>query len=162
MLDTVLISGEDVSCSVVFGTLVDVFVFSVKWSELLMTSAIGCPQWSSVYEYHNVECAFTSPGRTECGMFVVCCMQCFMSCVCCFVVRGCAVWRRYIDVCYCDMFSVVHVYLNHLKFCIVCINGRRYLSCGECYVVSDECDEPTSTRHSLQAVELSQQSQTAV
>ena len=23
-------------------------------------------------------------------------------------------------------------------------NGRRYVCCGECYVVSDECDEPTS------------------
>ena len=40
----------------------------------------------------------------------------------CFVVRGCGVSRRYIDVCYCDMFSVVKVYLNHLKFCVVCIN----------------------------------------
>ena len=45
-------------------------------------------------------------------------------CVCCFVVRGCAVSRKYnIDVCYCDMFSVVNVYLDHLKFCVVCING---------------------------------------
>ena len=35
-----VISGEDVCCSVVFGTLVGVFVFSVMWSELLMTSAI--------------------------------------------------------------------------------------------------------------------------
>ena len=65
-------------------------------------------------------------------------------CVCCFVVCRCAVSRRYIDVCYCDMFSVVNVYLDHLKFCVVCINGRRYVCCGECYVVSDECDEPTS------------------
>ena len=40
MLDTVVISGDDVSCSVVFGTLVGVSVFSVMWSELLMTSAI--------------------------------------------------------------------------------------------------------------------------
>ena len=29
---------------------------------------------------------------------------------CCFVVRGCGVSRRYIDVCYCDMFRVVNVY----------------------------------------------------
>ena len=43
MLDTVVISGKDVCCSVVFGTLVGAFVFSVMWSELLMTSAIGCP-----------------------------------------------------------------------------------------------------------------------
>ena len=79
MLDTVLISGEDVCCSMVFVTLVGVFVFSVMGSELLMTSDISCPLWSSVYECHNVECPFTSPLRTECGMFVMCCMQCCMS-----------------------------------------------------------------------------------
>ena len=50
MLDTVVMSGDDVCCSEVFGTLVGVFVFSVMWSELLMTSAISCPLWSSVYE----------------------------------------------------------------------------------------------------------------
>ena len=33
--------GDDVCCSVVFGTLVGVFVFSVMWSELLMISAIS-------------------------------------------------------------------------------------------------------------------------
>ena len=38
MLDAVVISGDDVCCSVVFGTLVG--VFSVMWSELLMTFAI--------------------------------------------------------------------------------------------------------------------------
>ena len=59
-------------------------------------------------------------------------------------MRGCGVSRRYIDVCNCDMFSVVNVYLDHLKFCVVCINGRRYVCCGECYFVSNECDEPTS------------------
>ena len=48
-------------------------------------------------------------------------------CVCFFIVRGCAVSRRYIDVCYCDMLCVVTVYLDHLKFCVVCINGRRYV-----------------------------------
>ena len=41
MLDTVVMSGDDVCCSVMFGTLVGVFVFSVMWSELLMTSAIS-------------------------------------------------------------------------------------------------------------------------
>ena len=66
-------------------------------------------------------------------------------CVSCFVVRGCAVSRRYIDVCYYVMFSIVNVYLDHFKFCGVCIHGRRYVCCGECYVVSDECDEPTSS-----------------
>ena len=69
-LYTVLISGEDVGCSVVFGTLVAVFVFSVIWSELLMTSAISCllTLWSSVYECQRVGCEFTFPMRTECGM----------------------------------------------------------------------------------------------
>ena len=61
MLDTVVMSGDDVCCSVVFGTLIGVFVFSVMWSEFLMTSAI------------------TSPVRTECGMFVMYCIQCCMS-----------------------------------------------------------------------------------
>ena len=32
-----------------------------------MTSAISCPLWSSVYECQRVECAFTSPVKTECG-----------------------------------------------------------------------------------------------
>ena len=44
-----------------------------------------------------------------------------------FVVRGCAILRRYLNVCNCDMFSVVNMYLDHLKFCVVCINGRRYV-----------------------------------
>ena len=57
-----------VECYVVFGPLVGVLMFSVMWSELLMTSAISCPLWSSVYECHKVECAFTSPMR----MSVVC------------------------------------------------------------------------------------------
>ena len=72
-------SGDDVCCSVVFGTLVRVVVLSVMWSELLMTSAISCPMWSSVYECQRVECAFTSPVWTDCGMIVMYCLQCCMS-----------------------------------------------------------------------------------
>ena len=64
--------------------------------------------------------------------------------VSCFVVRGCGVSRRYIDVCCCDKFSVVNVYLDHLKFCVVCINSRRYVCCSECDGVSNEYNEPTS------------------
>ena len=79
MLDTVVISGEDVCCSVWCLTLWFVSVFSVMWSELLMTSAISCPLWLSVYEYQRVECAFTSPVSTECDMFVMCNVQCCMS-----------------------------------------------------------------------------------
>ena len=65
-----VIYDDDVCCSVVFGTLVGVFVFSVMWSELLMTSAISSP----LYDCQRVECAFTSPVRTERGMFVMYCM----------------------------------------------------------------------------------------
>ena len=63
--------------------------------------------------------------------------------VSCFVVRGCAVSRRYIHICNCDMLSVVNVYLDHLKFCVVCINGRTYVCCSECNIVSNECNEAT-------------------
>ena len=143
MLDTVVMSGDDVCCSVVFGTLVGVFVFSVMWSELLMTSAISCPLWSSVYECQRVECAFTSPVRTVWYVRDVLYAVLYVR-VSCFVVRGCDVSRRYIDVCNCDMFSVVNVYLDHLKFYVVCINSRRYVCCSECDVVSNECNEPTS------------------
>ena len=59
-------------------------------------------------------------------------------------MRGCAVSRRHINVCNCDMFNVVNVYLDHLKFCVVCINGRRYVCRSECNV-SNECNEPTSS-----------------
>ena len=38
---------------------------------------------------------------------------------------------RRIYVCNCDMFSVVNVYHDHLKSCVVCINGRWYVCCGE-------------------------------
>ena len=61
-----------------------------------------------------------------------------------FVVRGCAVFRRYINVSNCDMFSVVNVYHDHLKLCVVCIDGRRYVCCSECNVVPNDCNEPTS------------------
>ena len=40
--------------------------------------------------------------------------------------------------------GVVYVYFEHLKFCVVCIYGRRYVCCSECNVVSYECNEPTS------------------
>ena len=58
VLDTVVISGDYVCCNVVFGTLIWVFVFSGMWSELLMTSAIICPQCTSAREWS----AFTGLG----------------------------------------------------------------------------------------------------
>ena len=77
MTDTVVISGEYVCCSVVFGTLV--CVFSIMWSNLRLTSAINYPMWSSVYESQRVKYAFTSTVKTEFGMFEMYCMQCCMS-----------------------------------------------------------------------------------
>ena len=53
-------------------------------------------------------------------------------CVSCFVVRGCAASRRYKYVCNFDVISVVNVYLDHLKFCVVCICGRSYVCYSEC------------------------------
>ena len=44
----------------------------------------------------------------------------------------------------CLVVLIVNMYLDHLKFYVVCINGRRYVWCSECYVVSNESDEPTS------------------
>ena len=38
---------------------------------MVRVTAISCPLWSSVYECQRVECAFTSPMRTECGMLVM-------------------------------------------------------------------------------------------
>ena len=85
-----------------------------------------------MYDCHTVECAFTSPVRTECGMFVMCCLEEVYRCL--------------------QMFSVVNVYFVQLKFCVVCINnGRRYVCCGECYVVSNECDAPTTCLVQLSA-----------
>ena len=31
-----------------------------------------------------------------------------------------------------------------LKFCVVCIDGRRYVCCSVCNVVSNACNEPSS------------------
>ena len=64
VLDTAVISSDDVCCNVVFGTIVGMFVFSVMWSKLLIISAIRCYLWSSEYECQRVEYAFTSPVRS--------------------------------------------------------------------------------------------------
>ena len=50
----------------------------------------------------------------------------------------------YINVCNSDVFSVVNMYRDHLKFYAVCINGQRYVCCGEYYVVSNEYHDHTS------------------
>ena len=75
-----------------------------------------------------MQCVSTSSARTECGMSMMCCMSLL------------AVLRRNTDVCKCDVFSVVNVYLD-LE--VVCIYGRMYVCCNECNVLSNECDDPT-------------------
>ena len=69
------------------------------------------------------------------GLYAVLCV-----CVDCFVMRGCVVSRRYINVC---NRGVVNMYLDYLKFCVMCINGRRQVCCCECYFISTLRDEPT-------------------
>ena len=48
-----------------------------------------------------------------------------------FVVRGCSVWRRYINVCNCVMFSVVNVYLDHHSVEQPC---SRLYGCGDKWI----------------------------
>ena len=49
--------------------------------------------------------------------------------VSCFVVRGCAFSRRYINVCNCDMFGVVNVYIDHLCYllCVLMVEGMSVI-----------------------------------
>ena len=59
-----------------------------------------------------------------------------------------AVSMRYINVCNCDMFRVVNVYLDHLKFCVVCLECRSYVCCSE-YIFSNKGNEPTPVLRNL-------------
>ena len=46
--------------------------------------------------------------------------------VSCFVVRGCAVSRRYINVCKCDMFSVVNCTLI-IRSSVLCVDVLEFV-----------------------------------
>ena len=107
-----------------------------------MISTNSCSLWSSVYECQSGVSVHISG---EDRVWYVCDVlyAVLYVGVNCFVVRRCAVSRMYVNICNSDVFSVVNMYLHHLKFCIVCINSRRYVCCSECYVVSNECNEPT-------------------
>ena len=72
----------------------------------------------------RTECGMCGTSRTVCS--VVCMFQLF-----------CSAWM-------CCLEEVYKCYLDHLKFCVVCIDGRGYVCCSECNVVSNECHEPTS------------------
>ena len=72
MLDTVVISCDDVVCSVVLALWLGCLCLVLCGPSC--TSAISSRLWSSVYICQRVECAYTSPVRTECGMFAMYCM----------------------------------------------------------------------------------------
>ena len=131
MLETVVIYGDDVCCSVVFETLIGVFVISIMWSFVVIS--VQVPESGVCVRFSGEDRVWYVCDVLYAVLYVR---------ASCFVVRGCAVTRRYINVCNCDMFGVVNVYLDHLKFCGVCINGRRYVCCRECNVISNE---PTSS-----------------
>ena len=90
-------------------------VFSVMWSELLMTSAISCPLWSSVCQCQRVECEFTSPVRTGCGLMNVIGTHggevMYFGCVC---FRGELGFLNCDDICMC----VVNKPFELLEFCV--------------------------------------------
>ena len=54
------------------------------------------------------------------------------------------------DVCCSVVFRTLLVVYVLSGLSVVCI-GRRYVCCSECYVVSNECDEPTSCLVNLSA-----------
>ena len=141
MLDTVVISGDDVCCSVVFGTLIGMFVFSV-----VRVADDICYQLSSVVISVRVPesgvCVHISD--KDCVWYVYDILYAVLYFrVSCIVVRAYAISRWYIHVFNRDMFSVINVYLEHLQFCVVCINGQMCVYCSECNVVSNECNKPT-------------------
>ena len=99
--------GDDVCCSV-FVTLVGVCVFCVMWSELLLTSAISCTLLSSVYECQIVECAFTSPARIECGIFMI--TVCNVVCLC---QLFCSAWMCCLE----EVLICLSIHLLYISLC---------------------------------------------
>ena len=83
-----------------------VFCKNISWSELLRTSAISCPLWSSVYECQRVKCD-------------VLCAVMYVR-VNCFVVSGYPTLRRYINVCNSDAFSTIYLYHTHSNIWYTC------------------------------------------
>ena len=92
------------------------------------------------HQFERLECAFTPPARPECGIYCDVMYGVLYVRVNCFECVDVQSRGKDINVCNSDMFSVVHMYLDHLRFYVVCINGRRYVCCSKCYVVS-ECDD---------------------
>ena len=102
MLDTVVISGE---------------MFVVVWAGVSVFSVLYGHQCTSGVCVHI---------SGEDLVWYVCDMLYAVLYVrlICFLVRGCAVSMRSIHVCNSDMFSIVNLYLHHVKLCVVCIYSR--------------------------------------
>ena len=64
------------------------------------------------------EHAFISTMKTECDVLYAV----LYICINCFIARGWAVSRRYINVCNSDVFSV-KIYLDQLKFCVLMVEA---------------------------------------
>ena len=72
-------------------------------------------------------------------------------CVSCFVVCGCAVSRRYINDCNCDMFSGVNMYLDHMKLCVSMVKGMSVVVNVRLSLMSviSPCPPCTTYRHPI-------------
>ena len=64
-------------------------------------------------------------------------------------MRGCAVSRRYINVCNCDVFSVVYVYLDHLSpvLCVLMVEGMSVVVNVEPHHVRLRRHHPANCSH---------------
>ena len=59
------------------------------------------------------------------------------------VVRGCDVSRRYIHVCNSDVFSVVNMYLDHSKLCVLMVDGKSVVMNVTLYLMIVMSPPPT-------------------
>ena len=84
MLDTLAISGDDDYCSVVFGTLVGVFVFNVMWSEFLLL-VVSCGHPCTSTREWSVRSHLRGGLSVVCLLCTVCSVVCPLSIVwmCC-------------------------------------------------------------------------------
>lgn len=74
-----VMSGDVFCCSLVFGVLVGVLVFSVIWVEFVIMFSRSSPLWSLVGEYHRSEWALKSPPMMALSRVVRYVMQFVMS-----------------------------------------------------------------------------------
>ena len=107
MLDIVVISGDDVCCSVVFA-------FSVMWSELLMASAISCPIGTHGGEvmYFGCVCFRGELGFLNCDYIGMCVMNKL------FELLEFVFHSVYVDLQYYDM--SLNFTAGYVSLCFIC------------------------------------------